>query len=320
MITISETTEFHIDERTAVAIGKFDGIHLGHKALLDKLLMKKEEGLKTVVFSFYPSPSVLFTGKEEALICTRSEKKDAMERAGIDYYVEFPFDKKTASTDPKEFIKKYLIESLNAAYIVAGSDVSFGKGGKGNADLLRTESERFGYELLIIDKIRYKTGEEISSTLVRNMIIAGKMNETYELMGEYYRVSGIVNEGKKLGRTLDMPTANIYPPEGKLLPENGVYFTISFIEGDKHEYPGVTNVGVRPSINDGNRKTIETHLLDFDDVKNGELYGRKMTVMFVEHLRKEVKFRSTDELKETVKTNIKEARKFFLNFKENENG
>ncbi len=309
MQIIENTTEFHIDEPTAVAIGKFDGIHLGHRALFEKLNEQKEAGLKTCVFSFYPSPSVLFGGKDEPSLFTREEKRLAMEEMGVDHFIEFPFTLKTAATDPEDFIKKVLKESLNAHYIVAGNDVSFGKGGRGNAKLLQSESLRYGYEMEIVDKVMWKD-KEISSTLVRDMIRESRMEEAAELLGAPYYLRGKVEEGKKLGRKLDMPTANIYPSHEKLLPKNGVYFTLSSVEDDNRTYPGVTNIGIRPSFNDGVRKSVETFLLDFDEDLTGELYGKEMTVRLLHFEREERKFESAEELRQEVENDVKKAERF----------
>ena len=314
MITISETTEFHIDERTAVAIGKFDGIHLGHKALFDKLNEKKKEGLKTAVFSFYPSPAMLFNGKEEASLFTREEKRAAMEEAGVDYFIEFPFTQKTAAITPEDFIKKILKGCMNASYIVAGNDVSFGKGGKGDAKLLHKESLRYGYEMEIVDKVLWH-GKEISSTLVRDMIRDSRMEDATELLGQPYYISGVVTEGKKLGRKLDFPTANIYPPHDKLLPKNGVYQTLVKIidpnadTADIREYSGITNIGIRPSFNDGNRVSAETHLISFDEEEIDSLYGKEIIVRLLKFIRKEKRFDSTEDLKAAVENDIKTVKK-----------
>lgn len=304
MQIIEKTTEFHIPEKTAIAIGKFDGIHRGHRALLERLESAGKEGLKAAVFTFSPSPAAFFSGQEIKELTTKAEKRFLFEQMGIDYLVEYPLSAETAAIAPDVYVKEFLLEKMNGALIVAGEDVSFGKGGKGNRKLLEEMSVQYGFELELIKKLRL--GErEISSTYVREEVLAGHMEKAAELLGEPYFVSGSVENGKKLGRRLGMPTANLYPAEDKLLPPGGVYFSRVWLNGKS--YQGVTNIGKRPTIKDGNRISAETYLLNFAE----EIYGKFMKTELLHFRRGEKKFQSEEHLRQAVREDILEAEKYF---------
>lgn len=304
MQIIENTTEFHIEEKTAIAIGKFDGIHRGHKEIFKALKAAKGNGLKTAVFTFDPSPASFFSGGRLRELTTRNEKRILFEHNGIDYLVEYPFHKETAALDPTDYVLEVLLGKMNGAMIVAGSDVSFGKGGKGNRELLEQLSAKHGFALKIIDKLKYGN-REISSTYVREEVASGNMEKVQELLGEAFFVSGIVENGKKLGRRLGMPTTNLYPEEDKLLPPNGVYFSKAWIKGKC--YQGVTNIGSRPTVEDGSRISVETYLLDFDE----EIYGEVMKVELLHFQRPEQRFDDVEQLKRAVLKNIEEAKRYF---------
>lgn len=304
MQIIENTTEFHIPYKTAIAIGKFDGIHRGHKELFGCLERAKKRGLKTAVFTFYPSPAAFFSGHEVKELTTDEEKRILFEKMGVDYLVEYPFCQETADVAPDVYVKEFLLDKMNGSVIAAGQDVSFGKGGKGDRKLLEKLSEECGFELVIIDKLKY--GErEISSTYVREEILKGNMERAEQLLGEPFFVSGTVENGKKLGRRLGMPTANLYPSSNKLLPPNGVYFSRVSVKGKS--YPGVTNIGRRPTIKDGNRISVETYLLDFEK----EIYGETIKVELLHFRRPEQKFDGVEQLRLAVNANISEAETYF---------
>ncbi|MCH5281045.1 MAG: bifunctional riboflavin kinase/FAD synthetase [Lachnospiraceae bacterium] len=305
MKLIEQTTEFHIPEVTAIAIGKFDGMHRGHRKLFSCLMKEaKERGLKTAVFTFYPSPAVFFSGKQEGELTTREEKLRIFERMGIDYLVECPFCKETADMDPEVYVEEFLLSKMNGRLIVAGEDVTFGKKAKGDRSLLESLSKECGFDVKIIEKITFD-GRQISSTYVRQEVIRGNMEGAANLLGEPYFVSGKVEHGKKLGRKLHMPTANLYPGEDKLLPPKGVYFSNVILKGSA--YPAITNIGSRPSVKDGERINAETYLLDF----NKEIYGEQIKVELLHFRRAEARFPNEEALKAAVHENIREAREYF---------
>lgn len=301
MKIISGTTEFHMEQKSAVAIGKFDGIHLGHKKLLSYILDQKQDGLLAVVFTFDPTPEEFFTGRMVYQLYTREEKRRAFEKMGIDVLIEFPLTDETARTEPEDFVRRILVEQLGADYIAAGTDVSFGDKGRGDQHLLRSLSKELSYQLELIDKVRID-GSEISSTRVRNEVADGNMKMVKRLLGSNYSVSGIVEHGRHLGHTIGIPTVNLLPPIDKLLPPYGVYS--SKVHVDDKTYEGMTNIGRKPTISDEEQVGVETYIYDFD----GDLYGKFIEVELIRFMRPEMKFASLDELKSQIQSDLKSAR------------
>lgn len=304
MKIIEGTTDFTLSKKTAVAIGKFDGIHLGHQKLLSQLIAQKKRGLLATVFTFDVHAGAFFGGEEKELT-TKAEKRAAFEELGIDVLIEFPLNKETAATAPEAFVEGWLAQRMRASYICAGPDLSFGKGGAGDFALLSRYADRFGYRAELIEKVRVD-GEEVSSTRVREAVRLGRMEEARRMLGKPYSAGGIVEHGKKLGRTLGMPTANLLPEENKLLPPNGVYYTNVRIDGTDRVCGGISNVGCKPTVSDENRLGIETYLYDF----TGDLYGRAITVEFLRFRRPERKFDSVEALKTQIAADIAAGREF----------
>ena len=197
MQIISGTTEFECKHHTAVAIGKFDGIHQGHRMLLSQILKAKEDGLQSAVFTFDPPPGVFFSGKPQAELTTKEEKRRVFDRMGIDLLIEFPMNAETAAMPPETFVREVLHDRLQTRFIAAGTDLSYGDRGKGDWHLLQAMSERMGYQVQVIDKIMYN-GREISSTFVREEVQKGNMELAERLLGAPYCVAGNVMHGKRL--------------------------------------------------------------------------------------------------------------------------
>lgn len=301
MQIIEKETAFQLNTPSAVAIGKFDGIHRGHQSLLRHVLEQKNRGLQAVVFTFDPSPAVLFSGISLPELTTKKEKRRLFEELGIDVLIEYPLDFTTAATEPEEFIEKILAGRMKTAYIAAGEDLSFGKKGRGDAALLKKMSGQFGYQTEIIEKVCLE-GVEISSTYVREVIKTGDMEKAEKLIGEAYSVSGVVAHGKRLGRKLGMPTVNLLPEEEKLLPPYGVYF--SEVSVGERVYKGITNIGCKPTVNNEKQAGVETYLYDFAQ----DIYGKEITVRLFSFLRPEKKFASVEELKNRMAADIAEGR------------
>lgn len=306
MKRISNTTEFKIEEATAVAIGKFDGLHLGHKLLLDQLLEAKDLGLKAAVFTFDPSPNVFFGGEDIKELLTIEEKRVAFEKLGIDYLVEYPFDADTASISPESYVVDFLIGKMHAKFIVAGEDVSFGDRGKGDAALLKKLAKEHGIQVRIISKLCHY-GREISSTYVRSEVINGNMELVTKLLGNPFFVSGTVLTGNRIGRTIGMPTVNLRPKEQKILPPKGVYFSTVELIGEEQIYYGVTNIGTKPTVEDKNVMGIETFIFDFQR----DVYGKEIIVSLYCFDRKEQTFCGLDELKAAIAENVRRAKAYF---------
>lgn len=303
MQIIREMTKFEIEGSSAAAIGKFDGIHLGHQKLLECILNQKKNGLKAVVFTFDPPPAVLFGGKQGRELMTAEEKRSAFEKMGIDVLIEFPLTLESAAMSPEDFVKEILVKSLHAAYIAAGTDVSFGAGGAGDYVLLKEMSEEAGYKVEIIDKVCYKE-REVSSTYVREMIEQGEMEEAAVLLGEPYSIQGVVVHGNHFGRTLGMPTVNLLPEENKMLPPNGVYYSRVWMDGVCHA--GITNIGYKPTVSQVKRLGVETYLYDFHQ----DVYGKKIRTELLKFKRAEQKFGGKEELKAQMAADIRDGVEF----------
>lgn len=300
MQIIENTTEFYLDNKSAVALGKFDGIHLGHRRLLERVLEQKSRGLRAVVFTFDTSAASFFGGETKEL-STREEKRAAFFRLGIDVLIEFPLNRETAATEPAEFVARYLAEQMQTVYLCAGPDISFGKGGAGDYKLLSEYAETCGYQVELIDKVRVK-GEEVSSTRVRQAVRAGEMEKVSAMLGAPYCVSGKVVHGRQLGRKLGMPTANILPDTRKLLPPNGVYYSRARL-GDR-VYRGISNVGCKPTVSEEKIMGVETYLYDF----SGEVYDRAMTVELLAFRRPEQDFGSVEALRRQIAADVEAGR------------
>ncbi len=305
MQIITSLDEIELTEPSAVAIGKFDGIHLGHRQLLGEIVAKKQKGFRAVVFTFNPSPNVLFSKVREMELTSPEEKRRLFDNLGIDILVEFPLTYETAATPKDVFVDEILVNKLNAKYIVAGTDLSFGKNGEGNSDYLMEKSRELDFEVRIIDKIAYK-GEVISSTLVRKAIAEGDVKKARFMLGSPYFVQGTVKKGNQLGRTIGFPTVNITAGEDKLLPPNGVYKTEVIVDG--RVYEAITNVGCKPTVTDSKQIFIESYLYQFSE----NIYGKEIEVHFLEFMRKEQKFNNIEELKVQLQKDMQLGQKIHV--------
>lgn len=304
MKIIENTTEFHLEKPSAVALGKFDGIHLGHRKLLNLVLEQKKRGFQAVVFTFDTSAAFFFGGDEKEL-STREEKRAAFAQMGIDVLIEFPLNPDTAATEPLAFVSRYLVEQMRTVYLCAGPDISFGKGGAGDYALLAAHAPDYGYQVELIDKVRVD-GKEVSSTRVREAVRAGEMEDAARMLGAPYSISGRVVHGRELGRKLGMPTANLLPEAGKLLPPNGVYYSQILLDGKT--YRGITNVGCKPTVSDEQVMGVETYLYDFE----GEIYDRDITVELLAFRREERTFDSVEALRRQIEEDVKAGRNSFF--------
>jgi len=282
-------------KNSAVSLGKFDGFHRGHRLLLDRILEHPE--LHATVFTF----DGILKGKQ---IYLEEEKRSLLERLGVEREVLFPFSEETRSMTPETFIREMLVERMDAKLICVGEDFHFGKERRGDVGMLSEYAPLYGYELCVFPKIK-EDGEVISSTRIRRELAQGRIEKANRLLGDPYFVRGEVVHGNALGRTIGMPTANLLPGEQKLLPVYGVYATRVEVEGKT--YGGVTNVGVKPTIG-ADRANVETTLLDFE----GNLYGKQMTVYFLDFLRPEQRFDSLDELKAQILRDKEKAEKIWV--------
>ncbi|MCI8376845.1 MAG: bifunctional riboflavin kinase/FAD synthetase [Lachnospiraceae bacterium] len=296
MKIIKHTTEFQIAEETAVSLGKFDGLHQGHRLLIDRILKKKEEGLASLIFTFD-------FGARPALTLP-TERRAILLRDHMDYLVECPFVPALSHMEPEAFVRKVLMEGLHARYLAVGTDFRFGYQRKGDYRLLKQMSDECNFRVDVVEKACWQ-GREISSTYIREALEQGRMELVNQLLGYAYSVTGEVLHGRQIGRTLGMPTTNLIPDEQKLLPPNGVYATRTIIAGEVFE--GITNIGYKPTVGGETRKGVETYLFDLDR----NLYGEIIEVQFYGYERPEQKFTSLEALKSQIEADAAWGREFF---------
>ena len=280
--------KFRIEEATAVTLGNFDGVHLGHQKLIGTV--KEYAGrlsCKSLVFSFSPHP-VLFFGNDFKCIFTEKEKEFVMKRMGVDYLVQYPFTADFARLTPEEFVE-LLCEKTNCKVLVVGEDYGFGKNRSGNYQTLKKICEKKGIEAIEIPVVNYGD-ERVSSTRIRGLLGEGDIEEVSAMLDKPYFIMDEVVEGKKRGRIMDYPTINLTPGDNKLLPKDGVYLSRIACEGKL--MTAITNVGVKPTFGEKNR-TVETHVFGLDE----SIYGKTVRVCFYKRLRDEIKFENIDMLK-----------------------
>ncbi len=296
MELIKDTTEFQISEPTAVTLGKFDGLHQGHRLLVDRVLAKKKEGLASLIFTFD-------FGSRPALTLPE-ERREILSREHLDYLVECPFVPSFSHMEPEDFVRDVLKKGLHAEYLAVGTDFRFGYQRKGDYHLLQKMSAACGFQVEVVEKACWQ-GREISSTYIKEALEAGRMELVNQLLGYAYSVTGEVLHGRRIGRTLGMPTTNVLPSGQKLLPPNGVYATRTLIAGEVFE--GITNIGYKPTVGGEIQKGVETYLFDWDK----DLYGEIIQVQFCGYERPERKFDSLKALKAQIEADAAWGREFF---------
>lgn len=297
MEIISNTTDFKLEKETAVAIGKFDGIHIGHRRLLEEIMACRRKGMAACVFTFDPAPAVFFGKSDGRELTTKEEKRLLFERMNVDILIEFPLNAETAAIAPEVFAARLLAGQMNARLIAAGNDLSFGAGGRGNAELLRRLAPELGFAVRTIDKVCME-GREVSSTLVRDCVEDGELVRAEKMMGMPYMIAGKVTEGRKLGRRLGFPTVNIIPEPDKLLPPNGVYY--SSVRHNGRTYRAISNVGCKPTVTEERSIGVESYLYHFDS----EIYGEDVEVYLHEFRRPERRFENPDALRAQLQEDI----------------
>ncbi|MBK6834657.1 MAG: bifunctional riboflavin kinase/FAD synthetase [Bacteroidetes bacterium] len=279
---------------TIVTIGTFDGVHVGHKKIFDQLNeLKKQTGYQTVVFTFDPHPrKILFPEQKDLkLITSTHEKIKLISENEIDYVLVYPFSKKFSEISSDFYIENILVKKLGAKVIIIGYDHKFGKNREGNIEVLKNNAAKYGFEVIEISA-KDIDSINVSSSQIRKAIDAGDIDLANKFLGHSYFLTGMVTEGKKLGRTIGYPTANVKIADvDKLLPKIGVYAVKVKVLGN--EYGGMLNIGVNPTTDTDNKIKIEVNIFDF----NQDIYGETISIKFVKRLRDEVKFANLEELK-----------------------
>lgn len=281
---------------SAIALGFFDGVHIAHQKIIKNAVdYANKNNLLPIVLSFDASPlEVLFPGKVR-YITSLKEKKRIIEDMGAK--VEFlPMSAEFLDMSPKDFIENILVKKYNMKYAVCGYDYRFGKGGSGSTNLLIESGEKLGFSTKVMD-CEIMGGEKISSSRIRELILLGEIKRANELLGRNFSLSGIVCEGKHLGRKLGFPTANVFFNDLTVIPKNGVYKTLVFI--DDICYNSITNTGVNPTVG-GEKLRTETYIPNFQN----NLYGKEIKLSFLDFIRPEKKFENISKLKEQIRKDI----------------
>lgn len=283
---------------TAVALGNFDGVHIGHQALINNMIRKSNDnGLipSVLLFNTHTS-STLNDKKTPFILMSNLQKIEALEDMGVKLIYNIEFDENIMHMSPDKFVKEILKERLNAKLLVAGFNYHFGYKASGDSNCLKILGNKNGIDVAIIKPVYHK-GNIVSSTMIRNLLKEGKIKQSRELLGKPYEMIGKVIKGKGLGKKLGFPTANISLDDNYLIPKHGVYKTITEVSGQA--YKSITNIGNNPTFDETNT-SIETHIINF----NQDIYGSNVKVKFIDYIREERKFNSEQELINQIKSDI----------------
>lgn len=281
-------------KNTAVTLGKFNAMHLGHQSLISEI--KKEKGLEITLFSFDTAKIM-----NQPVVMTKEERIEICSKLGMDNVIFYPVNEETMSIEPENFIKDILINQLDSKVIVTGKDFRFGKNRRGDISLLEKYSNEYGYQLKVVDSVT--DGDvKVSSTDIKQYLKEGNIEKANEMLGYRYFIMGEVIKGRQLGRTIDTRTINVSVDDNKIVPLKGVYKTNVVVESKR--FLSITNIGINPTVGYDNNIKVETHILDFD----GNLYGKKVKIEFIKFIRNEHKFSSMEELKRQILLDISVAK------------
>jgi riboflavin kinase/FMN adenylyltransferase len=301
-IRVTHLSEVDHRRPTCVAVGSFDGVHLGHQALLRRMAVQaRAEGMRTAALTFFPHPRrVLQTLPPRFYLTTLDDRVHLLAEQGIDLIITHPFDDEVRHIRAADFVDQ-LLEALDMKQLWGGN-FALGYKREGDVPFLRRQGEEKGFTVRTLDKLGLWNGDVVSSRRIRLALEAGEMEEVNGCLGRRYCVAGPVVKGDQRGRTIGFPTANLAVWDELLLPGNGVYATYAWAGG--RQYAAATNVGVRPTV-DGLKLTVEAHLLDFDR----DIYGEEVRLEFVQRLRPEMKFAGLDALKAQILSDVEEVRR-----------
>lgn len=307
MKIFTDSDKGNYEKKSVVTVGTFDGVHKGHRVVIEKLHeLKDKYGCRSVVVTFDPHPQLVLKnrGTEIKLLSTIEEKLDIFESLGIDAVNIIKFTKEFATTDAESFLKKYLVNGIGLEHLVLGFDHSFGKDREGNFESLKSLTGKYGFELHKVEE--YKGESKINSTTIRNLLLAGEAEKAGEILGDDYTFSGLVVKGDRRGNTIGYPTANIrVAEEHKLLPKNGVYAVKAVVDGK--EYYGMMNIGNRPTVSSGDEIFIEVNIFDF----SSDIYGKQIKVALKKYMRDEKKFGSLEDLIMQLNKDKEDCKKTF---------
>ena len=278
----------------ALSIGMFDGVHHGHQTIIKNLnSAAQNKDLESAILTFWPHPRTVFNPNDDLkLLNTIEEKTYLLEKNKVQHLFLKEFDEEFRNLTGEEFVKQILIDKLNVKHLIIGHDHTFGKNRSGDFNLLKKMSSEYGFEVVQVEAVDFQD-RHISSTQIRNALMNGEINTANEMLGYHYSVSGEVIHGKKLGRTIGYPTANISVNPMKFLPKKGAYIVDAFVKNQ--QFKGMLSIGTNPTV-DGKSLSVEVYILDFDS----DIYGEAISVNFREFLHEEIKFESLDQLIERL--------------------
>jgi riboflavin kinase/FMN adenylyltransferase len=305
MEQLTTTAEFKGNTQSVITIGTFDGVHVGHRAIMQRLVAAaKEQGLVSAVLTFFPHPRmVLQKNSDIKLINTLSEKKQLLEDIGLDYFVVEPFTYEFSRLSALEYVRDILVTQLKAKKIIIGYDHRFGRNRNADIQDLKKYGEQFGFE---VEEISAQQLDEVSvsSTKIRKALAQGDIHTANTYLGYAFTIEGVVTKGKALGRTIGYPTANLHVPQTyKLIPKNGVY-VVKALVNNILTY-GITSIGTNPTVG-GTAKSIETFFLD----TSTDLYGKELQLHFLQHIREEATFKDLESLKQAIQKDEAFARDY----------
>ncbi len=304
MNIFDENSNIEKYKNTVVTIGTFDGVHKGHQQILNRMIeFSKERNFRNFVITFEPHPRTVVSRKFDIrLLTTLNEKIEIFKSLNIDNLMVINFTKEFSELTSVQFIEKFICDKIGASHVIIGHDHKFGKDREGDENALREMGRKFGFEVTRIPPMK-EDGVVISSTLIRNLLLDGKVEEANKYLGRNYCLSGKVVQGAGRGIVLGFPTANIQPEsKQKLIPANGVYAVSVKVENKV--YFGVMNIGFRPTFNQTPHPITEVHILDF----NKKIYGENIKIEFVKRLRDEKKFGDKKELIHQIEDDVKNAK------------
>lgn len=296
-------------EATALTIGVFDGMHLGHQKVFETLI-HTNPGLPLGAITFEPHPKQVLRGDTVPLIQPLEKRLETFAEMGLSFCMVVAFSKTFAQVRADQFWTDFLTQRLKAKHLVVGYDLCIGHKQEADARKIQEMGLERGVSVVVVPAQVSLDGEKIASTLVRKTLAEGDLEKVSRLLGRPFSLSGVVYKDRGLGKTIGFPTANLTISERQLIPSNGVYLTQVSIEGEAETYPGALNIGVRPTIENADKRTVEVHLLNFPD---RDLVGKQLEVRFLSKIREEKKFNSLEQLKDQINRDAEFVQSYFIN-------
>ncbi len=309
MMKLKSLKDLPQEHSYALAIGNFDGVHLGHQFVLNKLVdITKQRILKSILLTFNPHPREILNPADFRLLSSYEEKEKVIGTLGMDYYIELGFNRDFSTLSPSEFLNQHIFVEKNLSFILLGHDFSFGSNKSGGKEELEKFIREKNLEVEVQSSKSFKLDDiAISSSQIRTLISDGEIKKVNGLLGRNFTLSGVIVRGDGRGRKIGFPTANIELPSNQLIPKNGVY--ISRVTCSDRTYQSITNVGTKPTFKDSQESVVESHILDFDE----NIYGEVLEVSFIDRIRDEKKFKSVNSLVDQITQDVSKVKDYFKN-------